>query len=52
MKKNYLSPIALVIDTLTEEFCEESISSGVVIDSTYEGGYVGGNTDDILDEEW
>lgn len=52
MKKNYLSPQALVIETLTEEFCEESLSSGVIVDGTYEGGYVGGNADDLLDNEW
>lgn len=52
MKKNYLSPMALVIETLTEEFCEESLSSGVIVDGTYEGGYIGGNADDLLDNEW
>lgn len=52
MKKNYLSPTALVIETLAEEFCEDSISSGVVVDGTYEGGYVGGNADDLLADEW
>lgn len=52
MKKNYLSPIALVIETLTEEFCEESLSSGVIVDGTYEGGYVGGNADDLQNSEW
>ena len=52
MKKNYLSPMALVIETLTDEFCEESLSSGVIVDGTYEGGYIGGNVDDLLDNEW
>lgn len=52
MKKNYLTPKAMVIETLCEEYCEVSISSGVVTDNTYAGGYIGGNVDDLLDEEW
>lgn len=52
MKKNYLSPQALVIETLLEEYCEDSLSAGVIVDDTNAGGFIGGNADDLLDEEW
>jgi len=49
--KNYTSPTANILNTLCDKYCAESLSSGIIVDSTYKNGYTQSSATDVFGDE-